>query len=164
MRDKMKIAEKIKAWYCFAKKAWIALAFGWLSVLFVPIAVIRLDQWGALLICGSIVADVFHDKRHRLFIHQILPGQSTSYTYRVIHKAGEAHPRIEVDAHTMRAGKTSVNTQDWVIYKLSANREFADYEGSKMWHFDATVKRLESRVEYSIVVSAVVGTILWAFF
>lgn len=124
-----------------------------------------MDRAGALLICGVIVAEVLHDKKHRLFVHQVLPGISTSHVYKEVEmKDGEkTHQGIEITTHQMSSGKSIVNVDNWHLYHLASEAEFREFEGSRAWDLDRTMNRLESRVDYAIVFSAIIGTILWAF-
>ena len=161
----MKILRTAKYWYIFAKRVWVSLGAGWLSVALGFTPYLRMDRAGALLICGVIVAEVFHDKRHRLFVHQVLPGTSTSHIYKEVEMGdGEiTHQGIEITPHQMRSGKSTVNADNWHLYQLAKECEFYDFEDTRAWDLDRTMKRLESRVDWVIVTSAVVGTILWAF-
>lgn len=159
----MSTLKKIKNWYLFAKRSWLALGAGWFAILIGFTPVLRLDRAGALLICGVIVAEIFHEKRHRLFINQVHPGVSTSYTYREVDKPDKNYKGIEITVHQMHSGKTVVNADNWTLYQLSNETEFMELEGSRVWNLDGTMKRLENTVDYSIVASAVIGTIFWAF-
>jgi len=161
----MKIHRTAKYWYIFAKRVWVSLSAGWFAVALGFTPYLRMDRAGALLICGVIVAEVFHDKRHRLFVHQVLPGSSTSHMYREVEmKDGEkTHQGIEITPHQMRSGKSTVNADDWHLYQLATENEFSEFEGARAWDLDRTMKRLESRVDWAIVISAFIGTILWAF-
>lgn len=164
-RKRMNFFRRIKYWYRLAKRVWNSLGAGWIAVAIGFTPYLRMDRAGALLICSVIVAEVFHDKRHRLFVHQVLPGASTSHIYREVEmKDGERqHQDIEITPHQMRSGKTTVNADNWHLYQLAKESEFQDFEGSRVWDLEGTMKRLESRVDWVIVFSAVIGTIFWAF-
>jgi len=155
--------KKIKNWYIFAKRSWIALGAGWIAIPVCFTSLLRLDQAGALLVCGVIVAEILHEKRHRLFINQVHPGISTSYIYREVDMTEEYCKGIEITVHQMQSGKTTVNADNWTLYQLANDAEFKEFEGSRIWDLDATMKRVETTVDYSIVISAVIGTVLWAF-
>jgi hypothetical protein len=161
----MNFFRKIKYWFSFAKRVWISLSMGWGTVIIGFTPLISMDQAGALIICGVIVAEVFHDKRHRLFVNQCLPGVSTSYLYREVQTidGDKTHQGIEITTNQLSTGKTTVNADTWHHYHLASSKEFREHEGSRIWDLDSTVKRLESRVDYIIVFSAIIGTILWAF-
>jgi hypothetical protein len=160
----MSYVKKIKNWYFFAKRSWIALGAGWISIPFSFTPLIGLDQAGALLICGVIVAEVLHVKRHRLFVDQVHPGVSTFYIYREVEKTDENYNLgIEITIHQVKSGKTTVNADNWELYQLANKSEFRNSEGTRDWDLNATMQRLEATVDYVIVVSAVVGTVLWAF-
>lgn len=161
----MKTLRTAKYWYIFAKKVWVPLGGGWFSVALGFTPYLSMDRAGALLICGVIVAEVFHDKRHRLYVHRILPGASTSHIYKEVDMVdGEkTYQGIEITPHQMRSGKSTVNADNWHLYQLAKKSEFRNFEGTRAWDLDRTMKRLESRVDWVIVISAVVGTILWAF-
>lgn len=161
----MKIFSTVKYWYLFAKRVWLPLGAGWLSVVFGFTPYLRMDSAGALLICGVIVAEVFHDKRHRLYVHNILPGTSTSHTYKEVQmgEGEKTYQGIEITPHQMRSGSSIVSADNWHLYQLARNNEFRQFEDTRAWDLDRTMKRLESRVDWIIVMSAVVGTILWAF-
>jgi hypothetical protein len=161
----MEFLRKTKYWYLFSRKAWISLGTGWLVVLIGLTTYLRMDQAGALLICGAIVAEVFHEKKHRLFVHQVQPGISTTYIYQEVEmRDGEKiHQGIEITPYQNRSGKTTVNADDWTLYRLANENEFSEFEGSRSWDLNRTMKRLESRVDWAIVISAIAGTILWAF-
>ena len=76
---------KAIAWYRFAHRVWLSLSIGWCFVLagfFTPY--LRLDRAGAFLICGAIVAEVFNEKKHRLFIDQMNPGSDRLYLYQEV--------------------------------------------------------------------------------
>lgn len=155
--------KKIRSWFIFAKRVWIALGLGWLALVVGFTPLLRLDRGGALLICGVIIAEVFHDKRHRLFINQVLPGFSTSYKYREVDMIEENYKGIEITPHQIRSDKHIVNADRWTLYQLANPNEFWADDGSRRWDLNRTLKRVETRVEWSIVFSAVIGTISWAF-
>jgi hypothetical protein len=60
-------------------------------------------------------------------------------------------------------GKSTVNADNWTLYKLAQVAEFHTSEESRNWDLQATMKRAETTVDYWIVFSAVVGTLLNAF-
>jgi hypothetical protein len=157
------LISKIRSWYLFAKRAWIALIIGWL---FVPIGfttLIGLDQAGALLICGVLVAEILNKKGHRLFIEQVIPGRATSFIYKEIQRPEHDFGEIEITQHVLNTGKTIVNSDQWTLYQLANDSEFRAFEDTRIWDLDRTLKRVENTVEYSLVFSAIIGTILWAF-
>jgi hypothetical protein len=158
--------KRIKNWYNFASRVWLALGAGWIALPIALTSVIKLEQAGALLICGAIIAEVFHNKRHRLYVEQVRPNASTSYVYREIDAIDiykNNYKAIETTAFQQRVGKSTVPTHGWILYQLAINKEFRDDEGSRLWDLDRTLKRVESKIDYSIVVSVIVGTLFWAF-
>ena len=161
----MNFFRKIKYWFNFAKRVWVSLGVGWGAVAIGFTPLISMDQAGALLICGVIVAEVFHDKRHRLFVNQCLPGVSTSYIYHEVEMidGDKTHQGIEINTNQRSTGPSIVNADTWHLYHLATENEFSEFKSSRMWDLDRTMKRLESRVDYIIVFSAVIGTVLWAF-
>ena len=96
------------AWFRFAKRSWLALAAGWLALLAALLPQLALNQAGALLICSAIVAEVLHEKRHRLFIHQVTPGYREQCAYREIISDGTDQKCIEITPHATRTGKVTV--------------------------------------------------------
>ena len=161
----MTLFTKLKYWFQFGKRVWISLAAGWLAVAIGFTPELRMDRAGALLTCAVIVASVFNDNRHRLFVDQVLPGFRTFHILKEVEmKDGDkVHQGIEITLHNWASGKTTVNADNWHLYHLANEKEFRVSEGGREWDLSMTMKRLESRVEYAIVSSAVVGTILWAF-
>ncbi len=153
----------LKHWYTFASRVWKPLACGWLAVPLSATPYLSLDRAGALLICGVIIAEVFHDKGHRRFVNQVQPGQSTQYIYLEVDADDKPTKNIEITAQQYRSGKVIVNTDSWTIYHLAKPKEFFNQNNGRMWYIDQTMDRLEKVVDYIIVFSAVVGTILWAF-
>jgi hypothetical protein len=109
---------KIAAWFTFAKRVWISLGVGSL-VAVLAIALGRPDRAGAFLVCAAIVAEVFHEKRHRRFVTQIQGGIRQHYTYREVDFPEARGKGIEVTAHRGQIGKTSVNTNGWPLYDLA---------------------------------------------
>jgi hypothetical protein len=75
----MDLLRKLKFWFKFEKRVWISLTAGWVAAAIGFTQFYGVDQGGALLICGVIIAEIFHKKRHRLFVHQVLPGVFTTY-------------------------------------------------------------------------------------
>ena len=57
---------------------------------------LRPDQSGALLVCAAIVSEVLHQKRHRLFVHQIRPGIENTHIYLEVDVLGEDRKDIKV--------------------------------------------------------------------
>ncbi len=151
----------ITAWFQFARSVWIALGLGWVALLVGLTPVLRIDRGGALLVCGAIVAEVLHEKRHRLFVHQIQ--FTTRHTYVEIDVPGEDRKDIEVTPYQSGSGRTVVNTERWSLYHLANRQEFYPHEDTRRWDLERTIKRLESKLDYAIVVSAIVGTVFWAF-
>jgi hypothetical protein len=155
---------RLVAWFRFGKRVWTSLFIGWASCLLAATPILRLDQAGALLVCMAIVAEVLHEKRHRLFIEQIQPGfVGKRYLYREVEVPGEDHKDIVVTPHQRRSDRTTVNTNRWALYHLAKPDEFFLEEKSRYWNLEGTMQRAERRLDYSIVVTAVAGTILWAF-
>lgn len=161
----MNFLKQIKYWYKFSPKVWGSLLIGWISVLIGLTPYLRMDRAGALLICAVIISEIFYDKRHRLFLHQILPGASTNHVYREveIHDGEKAHQGIEIIQLRNVSLKSTVNADNWHLYQLATEKEFHSAEESREWDLERTVKRLESSVDWIIVISAISGTILWAF-
>lgn len=138
------------------------MAGGWLALLVAFLPWFKLNQVGALLICGAIVAEVFHEKRHRLFIHQVTPGYRESHDYReTVSDAGEKC--IEITPHAVHTGKTSVPCERWSLYQLAKPTEFLARGQTMYWDLERTMLRAERVVDIAIVVTSIVGTILWAF-
>ena len=154
---------KFEAWFRFATRVWISLAAGWLAPVVAISPFLKLDQAGALLVCSALVAEVFHEKGHRLFVHQIQPGTSEVHIYREVDVSGQERKDIEITPHQIRSGRTTVNTASWPLYHLSRPDEFYREKDSRDWHLERTMKRVERRVDYSIIVTAIFGTSLWAF-
>jgi len=154
---------KIKAWYNFAYRVWIPLSLGWGALVIVLTPYLRLDRAGALLVCGAIVAEVFHDKRYKLYVNNIQAGVNTTHIYLEVDVQGENRKEIEVTAHQTKTGRTVVTTETWPLYHLANQNEFYPYDGKRRWDIEGTMKRVDSRVDYAIVLSAIVGTVLWAF-
>ncbi len=154
---------KLKAWFIFAKRVWISLGVGWLMPIVSLSGILNLDQAGALLVCSAIVSEVFHDKRHRLFVHQIQLGNRESCSYREAASLNHDGKDIEVLLHQTSAGSRIVNATSWALYHLARTEEFYPDGNSRIWALERTMKRAESRVDYAIVITAIIGTILWAF-
>ena len=66
-------------------------------------------------------------------------------------------------AHQNKSSKVTVNTEQWTLYHLAKSNEFDPYENGRRWDINRTMERLENIVDYTIVFSAIVGTVLWAF-
>ena len=139
------------------------MLIGWSSFVLLPLSFVNLDQVGAIIVCTAIVAEVFHEKKHRLFIDQILPGTKQSFMYKEVHTPEEDGLFIEITPHALQAGSSKVNTKDWTVYHLANDSEFMKYEETRIWNLEITTKRLETHIDYAIVGTAVVGTLLWAF-
>ena len=154
---------KVEAWFVFAKRVWISLGLGWTAPVAGILDVLRLDQAGALLVCAAIAAEVFHEKRHRLFVRQIQPGINQMHLYREVNVPGQDRKDIEITPHQTRSGKTTVNTSSWALYHLACQKEFYAEGDARLWNLERTMERVERRVEYAIVLTAIVGTALWAF-
>lgn len=161
----MGLLRKLKFWFKFEKRVWISLTAGWVAAAIGFTQFYGVDQGGALLICGVIIAEIFHKKRHRLFVHQVLPGVYTTYIYREVQMQDRdrTHQGIEITTNQGNTGKTTVNADNWHLYQLAHRTEFREINGGREWDLDRTMERLESRVEYSIAFSAFIGTMLWAF-
>jgi hypothetical protein len=155
--------KKIIAWYRFASSTWLSLTFGWCSILISLTPYLRLDRAGAFLVCGAIVAEVFHDKSYRRFIEQTLPGMSKTYTYTVIDVPKENKKDIEVREHQMRMGNVIINSEPWSLFHLANKKEFYVSAGEKKWSINATMNRADKTIDFIIALSAIAGTILWAY-
>lgn len=154
---------KCIAWFRFAKRSWLALAVGWLALLAAFLPQVALNQAGALLICAAIIAEVFHDKRHRLFIHQVTPGYRESCEYREIVSEENGQKSIEITPHAVSTGKVTVPSERWALYQLAKPEEFRTSGSTRTWDLERTVARAERGVDIAIVVTTIAGTILWAF-
>jgi len=154
---------RAEAWFRFAKRVWIALGLGWVASFTALWGVLNVGQAAALLICSALVAEVFHEKRHRLFVLQVQPGVKQLYLYREVDVPGENRKDIEITPHQGHSGKTTVNTSSWALYHLARSEEFHSDQESRLWDLERTMKRVERRVEYAIAGTAVIGTALWAF-
>lgn len=154
---------KVKYWYIFAKNTWNSLVFGWLILPFSATKLLELDQSGALLVCAAIVGEVLHEKKHRWFIGQVQPGLSTNYVYREVDSDNHAGKDIKITPHTLQSGSSTVNTQNLALYHLAKDAEFYIFESTRAWSLEQTMYRVERRVDYAIVVTAFVGTLLWAW-
>ena len=142
---------------------WIPLSIGWLAAVAGLSPLLRLDQAGALLVCGAIVAEVLNDKKHRLFLSQVQPGQKSWHEYLEVDVPGESRKDIEIMPYQSGSGRTIVNTEGWSLYHLAKDGEFYNFENTRGWRLGDTMKRVESRLDYAVVASAIVGTVLWAF-
>jgi hypothetical protein len=153
---------KAKAWYLFGRRVWISLALGW----FVAILAIILGEpgrAGAFLVCAAIIAEVFHEKGHRRFITSIQPGLRQSFLYREVEYPEKGKAGIEVTPNAWTSSKSTVSATDWPLYHLARSDEFSADGNSRLWFLERTMARVERRVDYSIVATALAGTILWAF-
>ena len=161
----MKFSGRVKYWYRLAPRVWISLAAGWLLVLVSFASCLQQRQAGALLVCAAIVAEVFNDKKHQLFVTQLLPGIASFYAYREVRMDvdGQMHQGIEISSDQVSRGKSTVNADSWHLYHLAKESEFRGNKPSREWDLPSTMKRLESRVAYSITLSVIVGTVLSAF-
>ena len=153
---------RITALFQFARRVWVALGLGWAAFIIGGLT-LGLDRSGALLVCGAIVAEVFNDKRHRLFSNQIQPGVKTWSRYAEVGVPGEDRKDIKVTPHATSSGSTVVNTDHWSLYHLATEQEFYPQEDTRMWDLERTMKRVENKVDYAIVVSVIAGTLVWAF-
>lgn len=153
----------VKAWARFGKRVWVSLGCGWACSVLWLFSYISASQAGALLICAAIVAEVLHEKRHRLFIDQVQPGLKQSHLYREVTVANEARKDIEITPHNTRSGKSTVNTTSWALFHLARKDEFFAYEGTRLWDLARTMKRAERLLDYCIVTTAVIGTLMAAF-
>ena len=154
---------KIKARFIFSKRVWISLGLGWLSLAICMSPLIDLGQAGALIVCSAIVAEVLNEKRHRLFLDQVLPGNTQSHIFREVAVAGEDRKDIEITPSQFCSAQSTVNTSSWPLYHLAIPEEFYKDGDARLWDLNRTMKRAERRVEYAIVTNAIIGTVLWAF-
>jgi len=154
---------RIEAWFKFAKRVWIPLGLGWAAPVAAIWHVLRVDQSAALLVCSALVAEVFNEKRHRLFVFQAQPGIKQMYLYREVDVPEANRKDIEITPHGGHVGKATVNTSSWALYHLARPEEFRSEGDSRFWDLERTMKRAERRVEYVIAATAVIGTALWAF-
>ena len=153
----------IIAWYRFANRVWISLALGWGALLICLTPYLRPDRAGAFLVCSAIVAEVFHDKGYRKFIEQTLPGVSKAYTYSVVEAIHENRKDIEVEEHQMRRGNIRINAEPWTLFHLAKKNEFYLMAGKETWDINKTVNRVDRAVDVTIAITAIVGTVLWAY-
>ena len=161
----LKFIGRVTYWYRLAPRVWISLAVGWLVVLLSFASCLEQRQAGALLVSAAIVAEVFNDKKHQLFVTQSLPGMTSFYVYREVAMAGngQTHQGIEITPHQVSCGKSTINADSWHLYHLAKESEFRGNKPSREWDLPRTMKRLESRVAYSITFSVIAGTVLSAF-
>lgn len=153
----------LQAWFRFGKRVWLAQFAGYVSLLGVPLGIWRLDQAGALLVCSAIVAEILHEKRHRLFVSQIQPGVDRWYLYREVPVEGSSRSDIRITPHGTRSGSSTVNTTNWSMYHLARDDEFYDDPDGRLWDLERTMARAERCLDYTVVFTAIVGTVLWAF-
>lgn len=85
------------------------------------------------------------------------------HQYREVDVPGSNRKDIEVTLSGWQSVKTTVNTSSWPLYHLAKPDEFRHEEGSRLWQLERTMKRVERRVECAIVVTAIIGTLFWAF-
>ena len=149
--------------FVFARRVWVSLGAGWAILAFGLTPYLRLDRAGAMLVCGAIVSEVLNEKNHRLFVDFARPGPRTRHTYREIDMLGEGGKAIEVTPDEITSGKFIINAELWTLYYLAKNSEFLPEPDGRIWHIETTMKRVERFIDYAIVVSAVIGTLAWAF-
>ncbi len=154
---------KLKAWYIFAKHVWISLGLGWIAPVVSASYILRLNQAGAILVCAAIVSEVFHEKRHRLYVDQIQTGNREACSYREVDSSDHDGKDIEVLLHQTSIGGMIVNASSWPLYHIARKDEFYLNGNSRIWRLEWTMKRAERRIDYAIVITAVIGTVLWAF-
>jgi hypothetical protein len=90
-------------------------------------------------------------------------GRDENYLYQEIDLPEENKKNIKITPPKSSYGSVVVHTDKWALYHLANNKEFRPFEGTRMWHVYDTLKRVERRIELAIVISALAGTILWAF-
>ena len=154
---------KLKAWFKFAEPVWISLGVGWIAPVVSVSCILRLDQAGALLVCFAIVSEVFHEKGHRLFVYGMQPGNREGHSYREVDSSNHEGKDIEVLLHQTFIGSRTIDTRSWALYHLARKDEFDPDGNSRKWDLERTMKRAERRVDYAIVITAIIGTVLWAF-
>lgn len=154
---------KAIAWYRFAHRTWIALSIGWILALAGLTPYLRLDRAGAFLVCSALIAEVFNEKIHQSFLLQMNSGSDKYYLYKEIDVPGEIRKDIKVTPPKWTYDSVVVNTDQFLLYHLAKKIEFSSVEDTRMWHVYDTLKRVERRIEYAIVISALAGTILSAF-
>ena len=155
---------KPKAWFKFAKRVWISLGLGWLAPIVSLFGILKLDQAGAVLVCSAIVSEVVHEKRHRLFVYGMQPGNREGHSYREVDSSNHEGKDIEVLLHQTFIGSRTIDTRSWALYHLAREEEWYPDGNSRRWDLERTMKRAERLVEYAIVTTAIFGTIFWAFY
>jgi len=155
---------KPKAWFMFAKRVWISLGIGWLAPIVSLFGILKLDQAGAVLVCSAIVSEVVHEKRHRLFVDLGQPGNRESHSYIEVDSSDHDGKDIEVRLHQTMIASRIIPTSSWALYHLAREEEWYPDGNSRRWDLERTMKRAERLVEYAIVTTAIIGTILWAFY
>ncbi|MEM9689906.1 MAG: hypothetical protein AAF917_10540, partial [Pseudomonadota bacterium] len=97
------------------------------------------------------------------FIDQVQPGLTTNFLYQEVKSENHEGKDIKITPHSYQTGSSTVNTEMWTLYQLAVDSEFSPFEGTRAWNLEETNYRVERRIDFAIVVTAVIGTLLWAW-
>ena len=155
---------KVGAWFQFAKSIWLSLSLGWAALILSAFLPYSASQGGALLICAVIVAEVFDRKGYRYAFENLLPGFHTDYRFYEVHGGADIKHGVKVVPTHSRSGSITYNTDKWPIFHMAAKGDFRETSEGKIWIWELTVSRADRAIRWSLVVSAIAGTLFAAFF
>lgn len=129
----MNILKSCKAWFLIAPGIWLPMFFGWVWVVVSWWIDFEFPSSGAILVCTSIIAQVVH----------------VNWPYR-IPESGQAVFIIN-----------SRNISE--IPELEIFTKKSDFDEIGQWNYAKTAKRMDRVLVTSIIVSTVVGTMVWGY-
>ena len=129
----MNALKSCKAWFLIAPWIWLPLFVGWVWLVISWWIDFEFPSSGAVLVCASILAEVFH----------------VNWPHR-IQESGQA-----VILYNSR------NISE--IPELEIFTKKSDFDETGQWNYTKTAKRMDWVLVFSIIISAIVGTVIWGY-
>ena len=181
---------RLVRWYALAPQVWVALIIGWLWFLLCLFLGWKVGSAGGMLVGACIVAELFYltsplentiagIREHDEYIilsdngeRKYLLKYDDTFNSVIVRESDGSERRIEIQSQT---GFESIplDCRDQ-LYEISASAERKYFNkqtdtqsnnlGPVVWDHQKTTARIKKLVLMSIVISAVFGTIVWAYF
>ncbi|KAF7783596.1 hypothetical protein PRUB_a3411 [Pseudoalteromonas rubra] len=108
------------------------------------------------MVCGALIADVLYDQ----FLWRKLPCTDHQGCFPIKEDNDSKKPYIASD-EIMPAWNGEVGA----LLSLSKSDEITTKQNKPwpMWHYSKVVRRVEKKFSYSIIATAIIGTLIWGY-
>lgn len=143
------------AYFKLGVPVWVSLIIGWLIFAFSAVFNWEVPASGAVMVCVALIAEIFYEqfwwRKMPCDAHGCFPLKRDSNTSGPIIWSYQVVPAWN--------GKTGA------LLSLSRKNEIMNVQGNPdpLWRYREVVQRVEKKFLIGIVLTAVVGTLIWGY-